>query len=119
MVKGIINAFDHMKLCFIVNLTKDGNWAITRPAIFATGNVSLATTFLYQVASTCYQQKKLISNTVLVRKFHKHVLFFRWGWLGFNCGSTFGISGVKWKLAARYSDIAMIQSGVIFAQIRK
>ncbi|CAB4000408.1 ammonium transporter 3, partial [Paramuricea clavata] len=24
-----------------------------------------------------------------------------WGWLGFNCGSTFGISGEKWKLAAR------------------
>lgn len=29
-------------------------------------------------------------------------LFCRWGWLGFNCGSTFGISGQKWKLAARY-----------------
>ena len=26
----------------------------------------------------------------------------RWGWLGFNCGSTFGISGWKWILAARY-----------------
>lgn len=25
-----------------------------------------------------------------------------WGWLGFNCGSTFGISGAKWKLASRY-----------------
>ena len=28
--------------------------------------------------------------------------FTRWGWLGFNCGSTFGISGWKWILAARY-----------------
>ena len=25
-----------------------------------------------------------------------------WGWLGFNCGSTFGTSGMKWKLASRY-----------------
>ena len=25
-----------------------------------------------------------------------------WGWLGFNCGSTFGITGMKWKLASRY-----------------
>ncbi|KAI8506269.1 Ammonium Transporter Family [Branchiostoma belcheri] len=24
-----------------------------------------------------------------------------WGWLGFNCGSTFGITGGKWKLSAR------------------
>ncbi|CAG5123790.1 unnamed protein product [Candidula unifasciata] len=24
-----------------------------------------------------------------------------WGWLAFNCGSTYGISGGKWKMAAR------------------
>ena len=53
MVKGIINAFDSMELCFVINLTKDGNWANTRPPIFATGYVSVATTILYQVASTC------------------------------------------------------------------
>ena len=64
IVKGIINAFDHMELCFVINLTKDGNWAITRSPIFATvcvtfatGCVTFATTFLYQVASTCYLQK--------------------------------------------------------------
>ena len=44
----------HLELCFVINLTKDGNWAITRPPIFATGCVSFATTFSYQVASTCY-----------------------------------------------------------------
>ena len=57
MVKGIINAFDHMVLCFVINLTKDGNWAITQPPIFTTGYVCFATTFLYQVASTFYLQK--------------------------------------------------------------
>ena len=65
MVKGIINAFDHMKLCFVISLTKNGNLAMTQPPIFASGYVSFATTFLYQVARTCYPQKKLISNTAM------------------------------------------------------
>ena len=65
MVKGIINAFYHMELCFVINRTKDGNWAITWQPIFATGYVSFATIFLYQQASTCYLQRKLISNTSL------------------------------------------------------
>ena len=30
MVKGIINAFDHIELSFVINLTKGGNWANTR-----------------------------------------------------------------------------------------
>ncbi|XP_046852552.1 putative ammonium transporter 3 [Xenia sp. Carnegie-2017] len=34
-----------------------------------------------------------------------------WGWLGFNCGSTFGISGEKWKLAAR-SAVCTINASV-------
>ena len=45
MVKGIDNAFDHMELCLVINLTKDGNWTIPRPQIFATGHVSFATDF--------------------------------------------------------------------------
>jgi len=30
-----------------------------------------------------------------------------WGWLGFNCGSTFGISGEKWKLASRSAVVTI------------
>ena len=63
MAKGIINAFDHMELCFVINLTKDGTWAITRPPIFATGYVCFAT-FLYLPGSKyLLPAKKLISNT--------------------------------------------------------
>ena len=29
-----------------------------------------------------------------------------WGWLGFNCGSTFGITGGKWILASRLVTVA-------------
>ena len=66
MVKGIINAFDHMELCLVINLTKGGNWAISRPPIFATGYVSFSNTFYTRLQlSTCYLQKKLISNTVV------------------------------------------------------
>ena len=36
----------------------------------------------------------------------------RWGWLGFNCGSTFGISGHKWVLAARYDFLYHFLSSV-------
>ena len=43
MVKGIINAFDHTELCFVINLTMGGNWAATWPPITATGYVSFAT----------------------------------------------------------------------------
>ena len=42
--QGIINAFDQMELCLVINLTKGGIWAITRPPIFTPGYVSFATT---------------------------------------------------------------------------
>ena len=42
MAKGIINAFDHLELCLVTNLTMGG---ITSPPLFATGYVSSATTF--------------------------------------------------------------------------
>jgi len=30
-----------------------------------------------------------------------------WGWLGFNCGSTFGVTGMKWKLASRSAVVTI------------
>ena len=46
MVKGIINAFDPMKLCLVIYMTKGGIWAITQPPIFSNGYITFATTFL-------------------------------------------------------------------------
>ena len=42
MVKGIINAFDHMEFCLVLNLTMGGNQAVTWPPIIATRYVSFA-----------------------------------------------------------------------------
>ncbi|CAH1778551.1 unnamed protein product [Owenia fusiformis] len=47
-----------------------------------------------------------------------------WGWLAFNCGSTFGISGGKWKLAAKSAATTLVgamgggASGMIYSGIR-
>ena len=46
MVKGIINAFDHMELCLVINLTKGGNWAITLSQIFDTDMLVLLPLFI-------------------------------------------------------------------------
>ena len=44
MVNGIINAFDHMEFCLVINLTMGGNGAVTWSPIIATKYVSFATT---------------------------------------------------------------------------
>ena len=35
-----------------------------------------------------------------------------WGWLGLNMGSTFGVSGHKWKYASRAAITTMLASSV-------
>eukprot|EP00058_Branchiostoma_floridae_P020952 XP_002606442.1 hypothetical protein BRAFLDRAFT_67694 [Branchiostoma floridae] len=48
-----------------------------------------------------------------------------WGWLGFNCGSTYGIQGGKWQLAARSAVSTMLGSlgggivGVVYSYATK
>ena len=44
MVKGIINAFDDMEFCLVLNLTMGGKLAVTWPPKIATRYVSFATT---------------------------------------------------------------------------
>ena len=68
MVKGIINSFDHMEFCLVISLAMGGNGAV----YIATDNCYLVYLFYYhlqnQVASTCYSQKKLVSNTNVQRE---------------------------------------------------
>ena len=53
IVKGIINASDHMELCLVINLTIGGKGAISWLPIFATGYICLfCHCLLYHVAST-------------------------------------------------------------------
>ena len=44
MAKGIINAFDYMEFCLVINLTIGDNWAVSWTPIIATRYVSFATT---------------------------------------------------------------------------
>ena len=44
IVKGIINAFDHMECCLVINLTMGGNRTVRWPQIDATRYVRFATT---------------------------------------------------------------------------
>ncbi|XP_041983096.1 putative ammonium transporter 3 [Aricia agestis] len=47
-----------------------------------------------------------------------------WGWLAFNSGSTYGVSGAKWQYAARASVMTMMGScgggvfGILFTMIK-
>ena len=66
MFKGIINAFDHMEFCLVINLTISGNQAVTWPPITAIRYVNFATTLNSRYMCSKYllpTEKKLISNT--------------------------------------------------------
>lgn len=64
-------------------------------------------------ACSCYGEypTRLQVDLELLHNIIQMIIPFRWGWLGFNCGSIFGVSGDKWKYAAR-SAIATLNSSV-------
>ena len=68
MVKGIVNAFDDMGFCLVLNLTTactDGKRAVIWPPKFAIKYVSFATNF-YWVASNRYQLKSLFLTLLVL-----------------------------------------------------
>ena len=46
MVKGIINAFDHVEFCLVINLRICGNSAVTWPPMIDAKYVSFATALI-------------------------------------------------------------------------
>ena len=65
MVKGIVNAFDHMGFCLVSNLTTctDGKWAVIWQRNFAT-KYTLVLLLTFTLGSKyLLRAKKLISNT--------------------------------------------------------
>ncbi|KAI1304977.1 putative ammonium transporter 3 [Halotydeus destructor] len=59
-------------------------------------------------------QDDLFSRTILHSPTNAllGVLMLWWGWLGLNMGSTFGVSGHKWKYASRAAVATMMASSV-------
>lgn len=39
-----------------------------------------------------------------------NIYYIRWGWLAFNSGSTYGVSGQRWQYAARAAVSTMMGS---------
>ena len=59
MVKGIVNAFNHIEFCLVLNLTATsagGKWAVIWPPFFATRYVSLLPT---SVLATCKKNSEV------------------------------------------------------------
>ncbi|XP_071171797.1 putative ammonium transporter 3 [Mytilus edulis] len=82
------------------------------------GTAALVATYLLKPRTGRYEneeQRPILGNPVNTIL---GLFMLWWGWLGFNCGSTFGISGGKWKLAAKSAVITMNGSvGAGFAGI--
>ena len=60
MVKGIVNAFDHMEFCLVLHLTNtsvDAKRAVKLQPILLPGILVFCYQLLHWVASTCYLQK--------------------------------------------------------------
>ena len=70
MVRGIIDAFEHMDFCLVINLTMGGNQVVTWLPIIATRYVIFATTLNtrsvleinFFCTSTCYLVFKVVAK---------------------------------------------------------
>ncbi|XP_078662653.1 putative ammonium transporter 3 [Branchiostoma floridae x Branchiostoma belcheri] len=81
------------------------------PVHLVGGTVSLVATLMLGPRYKRFDKKDPLKTMACPTNALLGMFMLWWGWLGFNCGSTFGITGGKWKLSAR-SAVATITSSM-------
>ncbi|XP_057308450.1 putative ammonium transporter 3 [Hydractinia symbiolongicarpus] len=77
------------------------------PVHIVGGSSALIATIMLKPRQGIFDKNAVKANMASPTNVMLGTFMLWWGWLGFNCGSTFGVSGGKWKLASRTAVITV------------